>query len=223
MLGELSLIMVVFAVVLLFINITTNRVPKTGRDGKAAGERITATIKNSNKYADTAATMRLEKDGRKYKVKLKATESNLWLKGDSIDIIMNKDGKSYRVLFNDYFRNNESRMRAKAAELLETVSRCRIASLLTGYKKEFNRTIRQSSLDTRQIFSYVSYMKLIDRNVIAAVILTALVIMWKAVMKPRATELILPFLLIIGIMWATYSAVEACKRIMKEAEKTFHE
>lgn len=219
MLSELSLIVVVVAITLVIAGHTVNRIPKTGRDGKANGEKISATITNKNKYADAAVTLRAEKDGRKFKVEMKPTEAHLWIPGDSIDIIMNEDGKNYRVLFNDYFRENESRIREKAVELLEKVRLCHISSIAVGYKKEFKEEIVNSSLDSQQIFAFVSYMKQIDIYSVFAVILTGGIVWWKFAFSPEAKEFILPCILIIVAMWSIYNAVEMCKRILKKAVK----
>ncbi len=220
MLGEISLIMVLFAVSLIIINLTANKIPKTGRDGTANGDRIIATITNENKYADRAAFMHAEKDGKKFKVKMKPTEANLWIKGDSIEIIQNSDGKNYRVLFNDYFRKNEARLREKAVNMLEKASKCKIAALFTGYKKEMAETISSSALSSKQIFSFVTYMKLIDIYSVVAVLLVALLIVWKVVVSPELGEFLLPIVLIALVIWSVYAPVGFCKRLMKEAQKS---
>ncbi len=219
MLGDLTLIMVVLAIMLVVINITVNRVPKTGRDGAANGERITAVITNNNKYADKITLLRAEKDGKKFKVKMKPTEANLWIKGDNIDIILGSDQKSYRVLFNDYFRSNEQRIREKAVTMLEKIKHCYIASRLVGYNKEMNELIKDSKVNSKQIFSFVTYMKFIDIYSVVAVLLTILTVVWKIVFSPATKSFILPLVLIIGIMWAVYGSVGVCKRILKDAQK----
>ncbi len=221
MLSELTLVMVIVAITLFVANRTVNKIPKTGRDGKASGERITATITNTNKYSDATVTLRAEKDGRKFKVKMKPTEAHLWIPGDSIDIVMNEDGKNYRVLFNDYFRENESRIREKAVEMLGKVKSCHIASLAVGYGKDDNEVIEKSALNSQQIFAFVTYMKLIDIYSVFAVIITGLIVWWKFALSPKAAEFILPCAIIIITMWSVYNAVEGCKRIKDEAEKTY--
>ena len=66
----------VFIILLAFVLVMriANRIPKTGRHNSAAGEKIEAVLTNENRTAEKAATMKLmDKDGRKYCVKLKST------------------------------------------------------------------------------------------------------------------------------------------------------
>ena len=112
----------VFIILLAFVFVMriANRIPKTGRYNSAAGEKIEAVLTNENRTAEKAATMKLmDKDGRKYCVKLKADEARLWIKGDTVEILLSENKRIYRVLFNDYFRNNEERIRQHAVQRLQ--------------------------------------------------------------------------------------------------------
>jgi hypothetical protein len=68
---------------------------------------------------------------------------------------MNEDGKNYRVLFNDYFRQNESRIRNEALKRLEKVPSYRISSTLLKYKKEDHSAFEKSGLESQQIFAKI--------------------------------------------------------------------
>lgn len=208
--------LLVFFAALLWANFVSGRIPKTGRDGKAAGEVITATITNTNKYADAPATLCAEKDGRKFKVKMKATEAHLWIKGDSIDVVLSENGKNYRVLFNDYFKKNEERIREKALERLEKAHNYRIASALVKYKKEYFEKIRDSKLDSQSIFALISYIKMIDIYTVVTAVIAVASLVWNKLQSPGWSMLLLPIALVLFMAWSLYSATITCNRIMKK-------
>ncbi len=212
----MTFVLLVFFGGLLWVSFVSGHIPKTGRDGKAKGEIITATITNTNKYADAPATLKAEKDGRKFKVKIKATEAHLWLKGDSIDIVLSEDKKSYRVLFNDYFKENEPRIREKALERLSKAQNYRIASAFIKYKKEYFESFRNSSLDSQSIFALISYIRMIDIYTVVTAIMAVATLVWKKMSNPEWSMLLLPIALILFMAWTLYSATITCNRIMKK-------
>ena len=220
--AELSLVVVVLALSLFWASRTVNHIPKTGRDGNARGDKITATITNENKKADSVATMCAEKDGRKFKVKMKPTEAHLWIKGDDIEIVLNEDGKNYRVLFNDYFRKNEERLREAALEKLDDVSKYRIASLLVKYNKDDGDGFQKSHLDSQAIFAFSTYMRMIDFYSIISVVIAAVMFCWKSVFDSPWEMFILPVILIGVILWSVYSMMVACESLLKKAGKKYH-
>ena len=107
--GAALTIIVLMLLVFLAMNSIINKIPKTGRDPDARGEKIVATITNTNKTADKAVWLRAKSaQGRKFKVKLKASEAKLWIKGDEIRVVLsNENPRKYRVLFHEYFKEND--------------------------------------------------------------------------------------------------------------------
>ena len=133
----MTLFVILMLIALIWVNYVANHIPKMGRDGDAKGEEITAVITNRNKVADKSVILRARANGRSFKVKLKPTEAHLWIKGDSIKIILSENKKTYRILFNDYFRTNENRLREYALMLLEKkVNANLIAARIVKYTKE---------------------------------------------------------------------------------------
>ena len=168
----------VFIVLLAFSLVISivNRIPKAGRYNSAAGEKIEAMLTNENRTAEKPATMKLvDKDGRKYRVKLKADEARLWIKGDTVEILLSEKKSVYRVLFNDYFRNNEERIRQHAAQRLEkTVKRGIISTRLVGVQKESLEAFVSSEADSRVIFIFSTFMRMIDTYSIVSFFATVL-------------------------------------------------
>ena len=216
----MSFIVIILLVCLLWLGYVGNRIPKTGRFSSAKGEKITATITNCNKFSDKAVTLRAQKDDRKFKVKLKPTEAHLWIKGDSIDILLGSKTKEYRVLFNDYFRNNEPRIREEALRMLEKVDGYLLSSKFVNYAKEHFEMFKDSHFDSQRIFSFITYMKLIDISTVAAAVLGAGVLLWWKIFSPDTIDLIAALVLVFLVVWAIYNTVTICKRTLKELSKT---
>ena len=187
---------------LILIGCTSGRITKTGRYADAKGEVIEAIITNTNKTAEKAAVLRAQKDGRKFKVKLKPTEAHLWIKGDSINIILSEDGKNYRVMFNDYFRQNETRLREAAVEKLSKIKPYLFAARFTEYKKEHFGLIKNSDMDSQQIFAFYTYMKMIDVYSPTLAVLTVITLIWKNAANPGRERLLAAVLLILFVLWS---------------------
>lgn len=213
----------VFLLIAVFLILTSliNRIPSEGRSSDAAGEKIQAVIINENRTAEKATRMKLkDENGRLYRVKLKADEARLWIKGDNVTIVLSDNKKNYRVLFNDYFRDNEERIREHAAEKLRKKVRFGlIASRLVGYTKENSEAFISSGADSRVVFIFMTYMKMIDTYSIGAFLVTALFLGWRAAMKPALSQLAFPFVVLIVAYYMIYSAVTACKEILKKYTK----
>ncbi len=213
----------VFIVLLLFAAFTSiaNRIPKTGRCFDAAGEEITATIIKTNHTAERAATMHLRgEDGRRYRVKLKASEAKLWIKGDSVRIILSENPKKYRVLFHDYFKENETRIREYAVELLrKTVRPWSVSAHFTGYTKETPDALFASGADLQTIFTFTTYMRIVDVYSIVTAILSAVCIFWYVVIKPKFMQLMFPTLMIVMLIVILNKAVNSCKLVLKSITK----
>ncbi len=219
-LSALSLVVVILCIGMVIINRLVNHIPPTGRDAYANGEKIVATITNNNKTADRSVTMRAKKDGRKFKVKIKATEANLWTKGDKIEILLSDNPKKYRVLFNDFFRNNENKIRETVIERLKKVDMYLVSKALTGYKKENYDEFKESKMETKRIFSFLTYMKMVDVYAVVTVVLAIIMLLWWKLTSPQTGELVVIGTLVLLVGWSVYSAVTACKRILKELKKT---
>lgn len=216
----MTLFVILMLIALVWVNYIANHIPKTGRDGNAKGEEITAVITNRNKVADKAVTLRATADGRNFKVKMKPTEAHLWIKGDSIRIILSADRKTYRVLFNDYFRENEARLREYALEILEKkVNTNFIAAHIVKYTKENLESFKVSKLESQRIFTFASLMSIIDVYTAVTALLGAAFLIWYIKTSPAFGEMIVPLALIVLLVWVLYSSAEICKRIMKEAQK----
>lgn len=215
----MSLLFIILIGGILWIGYVSNRIPKTGRAISNKGEIITATITNSNTAADKPVTMRAEKDGRKFKVKLKPTEARLWIKGDSIKILLVENSKEYRVKFNDYFKENEQRIMEMVFERLKAVENYRLSSKLVKYEKEDFERFRKSSLQTQQIFSFCSSMRLIDISAVITAALGIVVLMWWKVFSPGIIDLLAGIIPVLIAVWSIYSTVTNCKRILKKIRK----
>lgn len=216
----MTLFVIIMLIALIWVNYSSNHIPKKGRDADARGEEITAVITNCNKTADKAALLRAEADGRKFKVKLKPTEAHLWIKGDSIKIILSENKKTYRILFNDYFRANEPRLREYAIELLEKkVNTNLIAAHSVKYTAENFEDFKNSKLESQRIFTFVSIMRIIDIYTIVSIVLGAAFLIWFMKTSPAFKDLILPVVLILIMIWMLTGAINTCKQILKETRK----
>ncbi len=213
----------VFFVLLAFSLVISivNRIPKTGRYNSAAGEKIEAMLTNENRTAEKTATMKLtDKYGRKYRVKLKADEARLWIKGDTVEILLSENKRIYRVLFNDYFRNNEERIRQHAVQRLEkTVERGFISTRLVGTQKESLQAFVSSEADSRVIFIFATFMRMIDTYSIISFFATVLFLVWRSAVKPAFSQMAFPLVVVIITYFMIYSAVTTCKGLLKKYTK----
>lgn len=213
---EILGIAVVFLVLVLGSSFISNRIPKTGRYPYAKGEKVSATIINSNKKAEKPVTLRAKgDDGKNYKVKLKPSEAKIWIKGDRINVIKG-DGKNYRVLYNDYFRENEPRLRAEATSLLEKKARPSfIAGRLTGYTEKTSEEIKSSEADSKTIFTLATLMQMVDTYAVVGIVLATAFLWWYISYTPSIKLFILPLVVILVVLWSVLSAAEACRNIIK--------
>ena len=158
-----------------------------------------------------------DENGKKYRVKLKADESRLWIKGDCVEIVLSDKKNNYRVLFNDYFRQNEERIREEAAERLQKKIKFGfVASRLVGYTKENSEAFINSGADSRVVFIFTTYMHMIDVYSVCSFLLTALFFGWYTAMKPSLSQSAFPFVVLVAAYYMIYSAVTACKGILKK-------
>lgn len=218
--GFVLSVFVVFLAFLLVIRII-NRIPKTGRYNGATGEKIQAVLTNENRAAEKAATMKLmDKDGRKYRVKLKADEARLWIKGDTVEIFLSEKKRVYRVLFNDYFRNNEERIRQYAAQrLAKTIKRGIVSTRLVEFEKESLEAFVSSEADSRVIFIFETFMRMIDTYSIVSFFATVLFLAWRSAVKPAFSQMAFPLVVVIITYFMIYSAVTTCKGLLKKYTK----
>ncbi len=216
-------ILSVFFVLVAFLLVSriADRIPKTGRYNSAAGEKIEAVLTNENRTAEKAETMKLvDKDGRRYRVKLKADEARLWIKGDTVEILLSENKRVYRVLFNDYFRNNEERIRQHAAQRLEkTVKRGFISTRLVDCKEENLQAFISSEADSRVIFIFATFMHMIDVYSIVSFFATVLFLAWRSAVKPAFSQMAFPLVVVIITYFMIYSAVMTCKGLLKKYTK----
>lgn len=219
--SEFVLCVVLVLIALSGVSSIANRIPKTGRCSNAEGEEIDAVIVNNNPTAEKATTMKLkDKNGKKYRVKLKASEAKLWIKGDSVKILLSRDSKNYRVLFHDYFKNNEGRIREFAlSKLKKTVKPGFIAARLVEYKKETPEAFEASGADSQTIFAFTTYMRMIDTYSVVGVILAAAFLYWYKVTKPEFLQLLIPLILVVMLFVILNGAVTSCKRVLKNINK----
>jgi hypothetical protein len=217
----MTYLVIVLLISLLWFNFVTNRIPKRGRIDVSDGETITAAIRNTNRDPDHAATLRAKSGETIYKVKIKASESHLWIKGDEIKILVSKSNKkNYRILFNDYFKENEERIRAYAIELLEKKARYNsIGAKAVKYTSEDFEKIKNSKFNSNQIF-YFSYMfSSIDRYTILAILLAILILGLHFVKNMALKKLLVPIILLAVIIYYICTAVKICTDSLAKASK----
>ena len=216
-------VVIIALMLFLFVGISSvaNRIPKTGRCFDAAGDIITATITNKNRTAEKAVTMKAkDSSGRRYKVKLRASEAKLWIKGDSVKIILSEKSKNYRILFHEYFKENEERIREHALEKLEKTIRTNfIAVRLVEYQKENTEAFRGSGADSQTIFAFATYMRMIDVYSVMGAIGAVWLFFWYIANKPKFMELLVPLAVVVMIFVITNSAVKTCKSAIKKFAK----
>lgn len=196
-----------------------SRIPKTGRYPDVKGDTVQATITNRNIMAEKAATLRAKgSDGRKYKVKLKPTEAKMWFKGDTIEILLDSnDKKKYRVLFNDYFQKNEERMRSAVMEQIRTRIKPNLfAARFTGYTEKTPDALETSKADFNALFSFSTLMRLIDIYTVASSVVVIIFLWWFLSAGPSFKQMLLPLAVVLLVLWAVYSTVETCKKILKK-------
>lgn len=204
----------------MFVNYSTNHIPKTGRCADASGEIIEAVITNRAKSADKSAIMRLVHKGRKFKVKMRPTEAHMWIKGDTVRIILSENKKKYRVLFGEYFRENEMRIREYVLSLLEKrVNVNFFAARFSEYTKESFEAIKASKLESQRIFTFMTLMRILDVYTIVTGVAGIAFLYWCSKKTPSFGELLVPLLIIVVLIWMLYNINEACKDIIKKAQK----
>ena len=215
-------IAIVMIVVFFLLTARANRVPKTGRDAEANGERITAVITNRNKSAEKAVWLRaVSKDGRKFKVKMKASEAKYWIKGDEISILISKENpKKYRVLFNDYFRENEARIREEVIKHLEKNVKKRLAARFVGYSDKTLRAFKMCSVDTHNIFMFTTFMRMIDFYSIVTIVMIASFIGWFITKAPTMGVMFVPLAAVLILVMLLKGSIDFCKRIKDEVIKS---
>lgn len=215
--GDLTLIMFVSLLAFVIISKISGRIPKTGRCIDANGETIEAVIVNENRIAEKAVTMKLmDSDGNRYRVKLKDSEAKMWIKGDTVNIKFSEDKKNYRVLFHDYFRNNEERMRENAIKKIEKINPNLFAGRLTECKKENLEAFSNSEVESLTLFVFLTYMRRITSYCVLSAIMTAFFLGWYNIFMPPLKQLILPIVLLAISYFVLYTTVMSCKRILKK-------
>ena len=217
---ELAIIVFVALMTFLIISKISNRIPSTGRCIDARGEEIEAVIVNENRTAEKAATMKLEdSEGNKYRVKLRAGEAKMWIEGDAVKIIFSEDKKNYRVLFNDYFRSNEERMRKHTVEKISKINTKLLPAHFTGYKKEDSEALLNSGADSLTLFVFLTYMRRITGYLILSIVMTAFLLGWYNIFTPNFVGVILPIILVAVSYFVLYSTVMSCKKILDKFAK----
>lgn len=218
-----GVVMIIFIILLFFAAVTgvENRIPKTGRCFDADGEVVIATITNTNRTAEKAVTIRaVDEKGRHYRAKLKAGEAKMWIKGDKIKIVLSDTSKNYRILFHEYFKENEPRIREQAIlKLQKTVRPDFIAARLVDYKKDSPEAFRASEADSHTIFAFTTYMHMIDVYSIVAVIMAVAFVVWYITSKPQFFSAIVPLLVVLVMFFMLNSTVNNCKRVLKKVNE----
>ena len=156
-----------------------------------------------------------------YKVKIKASESHLWIKGDDIKIIVSKSNpKNYRILFNDYFKENEERIRNHSLELLEKKAKVNpIAAKAVKYSSKDFEKIKNSSLNSNQIFYFCYLFNSIDRYSILTILLAILTLGLHFVKGMALRKLLIPILLVAILIYYVCTAVKICTETLSKATK----
>ncbi|MBR1970837.1 MAG: hypothetical protein IKA17_10850 [Clostridia bacterium] len=217
----MTYLVIILFISLLWFNFVTNRIPKRGRIDVSDGETITAAIINTNRVPDHAATLRAKSGETIYKVKIKASESHLWIKGDEIKILISKSNKkNYRILFNDYFKENEERIRAYAIELLEKKAKYNsIGAKAVKYTSGDFEKIKNSKFNSNQIFYFSYIFNSIDRYTILAILLAILILGLHFVKNMALKKLLVPIILLAVIIYYICTAVKICTDSLAKASK----
>ena len=220
----MTIILVLLGIGLVIYAIATSIsgfIPKRGRCINAEGEVISATIVNSNNTAEKAATIRaIDESGRKYAAKLRPTEAKMWIKGDKIKIVLSEDKKEYRILFHEYFKENEERMKKQALDQLEKkVKPYSIAAKMTNYTKESLEALRASEADSQTVFIFTTYMRVVNRYFIVAVLSAVLCAIWCFRANLQMFQLLIPLVIVIVMFLSISSTAKVCARIYDKATK----
>ena len=221
--GEITFVVIAFVIAMIWMNIATGRIPKTGREGITEGKAVSAVIVNENKAADRCATMKLVgDDGRKYQVKMSPTEAHLWIKGDRVKILISEvNDAKYRVLFNDYFRGNEDRLRVKAKELLEKkVSLKFFAARFVKYTEESLEIFKKSKLESQRLFVFITMMKMLDFYTVFTALFAAVALFLVKSAGGGIKSWFIPFVIVGAMVIFLNSLVKNCVKIKTEAEKS---
>lgn len=215
----MSILFVVMLILFIALMSATSHIPKTGRDPEAKGKKITAIITNRNKTADKAVVLRAKaKDGRKFKVKLKPSEAKLWIKGDEIRVVLSESNpKKYRVLFHEYFKQNEDRIRKHAIENLEKKVKKLIAARIVGYSEKTLKAFKMCSIETHDIFVFTTFMRMLDVYSVVAAFLAISFISWYMASNPTFIMFIIPLVVLIMLILLLKGSADVCKRIKTEA------
>ncbi len=220
----MTTLLIILLISLLWFNFVTNKIPKEGREDVSDGDIITAVITNSNKIPDHTATLCAKNGETKYKVRLKASESHLWIKGDDIKILVSKSNpKKYRFLFNDYFKENEERIRAHSIELVEKKTKFNfIAAKAVKYTSEDLEKIKNSNLNSNQIFYFCYLFNTIDRYSILTILLAILTLALHFVKGMALKELLIPILLVAILIYYVCTAIKICSETITKAKEKQH-
>lgn len=204
---------------LMWVNYSVNHIPKRGRAADASGKAEEAVIVNSAALADRSATLRVKYNGRTYKVKMKPTEAHLWIKGDKVKIMFSDDKKRYRILFGEYFRENEDRIRDYALKLLQKKVKVNaVAAKMTNYTNDSFEAIKESNMESQRIYSFMSLMHILDLYTVFTAGAAVLFVVWCLKAKPALSSFIVPLIAIAILAWMLYNTCESCKGIIKKAE-----
>lgn len=218
----MTFIVIIAFFCLLWVSLVANRIPETGRAGITTGKTINGTIVNQNKRADRCATMKLRaEDGRLCRVKLKSTEARPWIKGDTVQILVSEENeKKYRVLFNDYFRNNDERIRERIVQLLKSgVSTRLFAAKAVKYTAASAEEIAASALSAQRIFSFVTYMRALDLYAGFTLVLAIAAVCYIGAGELSFVQMLIPIVFVFLMLWMLYSLMTECTKILKEAKK----
>ncbi len=220
----MTIILVLLGIGLVIYVIATSIagfIPKRGRCIDAEGEALLATIVNSNNTAEKAVTIRaIDENGRKYAAKLKPTEAKMWIKGDKIRIVLSEDKKKYRILFHEYFKENEERMRNQALDQLEKkVKPYSIAAKMANYTKESLEALRTSEADSQTVFIFTTYMRVVNRCFIVAVIAAVFCALWCFKAKLQMFQLLIPLVIVVAMFLSISATVKVCTGIYNKATK----
>ena len=196
-------------------------IPKRGRCMDADGEAILATITNKNDKAEKPVTLRaVDESGKKYAVKLRPTESKMWIKGDKIKIVFSADKKKYRILFHEYFKENEERMREQAFILLENkIKPHSVAAKMTNFTKESLEALRASEADSHTVFIFTTYMRTVNSYFNFAVVTGVLCVLWCFKAKLQMFSLLFPILIVIAMFLSISATAKVCTKIYNKHTK----
>ena len=113
--------------------------------------------------------------------------------------------------------DGDYRIREAAAERLQKKIKFGfVASRLVGYTKENSEAFINSGADSRVVFIFTTYMHMIDVYSVCSFLMTALFFGWYTAMKPSLSQLAFPFVVLVAAYYMIYSAVTACKGILKK-------